>query len=233
MTSSSLSIRRTRQIAFASAAARQGAGACLGVAGAVILLAIITAEALYPVAYSTHGSEISDLGGTRPPEGLVFQPSAAIFDSSMIVVGLLLVAGAVLVQRVFGRRSVALPIAILGLSAFGVGIFPGNTGTPHALAAMATFISGGVAALTSSRVAHGPFRLLFAVLGAITLVTLGSYLLLGDASPIAGLGIGGIERWIVYPVVVWVIAFGGYVAGPGEAGVRAGPDDHAEAPLLG
>lgn len=51
-------------------------GTLMFVAGVVILMGIITAEALYPVTYTTSGNEISDLGGTRPPEALVFQPSS-------------------------------------------------------------------------------------------------------------------------------------------------------------
>ena len=51
-------------------------GTLMFVAGIVILMGIITAEALYPVTYTTSGNEISDLGGTRPPEALVFQPSS-------------------------------------------------------------------------------------------------------------------------------------------------------------
>lgn len=44
-------------------------------------------------------------------------------------------------------------------------------------------------------------------------MTLGTYLALGDASPMAPLGIGGVERWIVHPVVLWITAFGGYLSG--------------------
>jgi len=189
------------------------AGLLLSVAGGVILMGIITAEALYPATYATGTNEISDLGGTRPPAGIVLQPSATIFDTSMVLVGLLLAAGAIFVQRAFRLRSVSLPIGVLGIAAFGVGIFPGNTGAPHAICAMGTFLAGGIAALTSGRVASGPFRLLLVLLGMITLGVLVTYLLLGDSHPMTPLGVGGIERWIVYPVVIWTIAFGGFLAG--------------------
>jgi hypothetical membrane protein len=188
-------------------------GSLLAVAGAVILLGIISAEALYPGTYSTGTNEISDLGGTRPPNSIVVQPSATIFDGSMLVVGVLITAGAWFVHHAFGRRSVTIPMAVLGIAAFGVGVFPGNTGAPHAICAMVTFVAGGVAAITSARVVSGPFRWLPVTLGTITLAVLVSYLLLGDAHPMSPMGVGGIERWIVYPVVVWVILFGGYLAG--------------------
>ena len=188
-------------------------GALLAAAGAAILLGIITAEALYPGAYSTGANEISDLGGTRPPDSVVYQPSAAIFNLSMVAVGIMVIIAAWYAHRAFGRRSVTIPIAVLGLGALGVGLFPGNTGNPHAVFAMVTFVAGGVAAISASRVASGPFRWVSTALGAVSLLTLVGYMLLGDATPMAELGIGGIERWIVYPVILWIVAFGGYLSG--------------------
>ena len=39
----------------------------------------------------------------------------------------------------------------------------------------------------------------------------------GDATPLVDeLGDGGIERWVAYPVVLWLVAFGGYLAGRGS-----------------
>ncbi|MGA7075380.1 MAG: hypothetical protein WBZ42_02365 [Halobacteriota archaeon] len=36
----------------------------------------------------------------------------------------------------------------------------------------------------------------------------------GDADPVfAVIGNGGAERWIVYPSVLWVTGFGGYLIG--------------------
>ena len=191
-------------------------GLLLTVAGATILMGIITAEALYPATFTTGGNEISDLGGTRPPDSRIFQPSAAIFDVSMIAIGILVIAASWFVDRAFGRRSVTIPMTVLGIGALGVGLFPGNTGNPHAIFAMVTFVAGGVAAISAARVASGPFRLVSLVLGAASLVTLVTYMVVGDAGPMASLGIGGIERWIVYPVVLWVVAFGGYLSGRGD-----------------
>jgi hypothetical membrane protein len=197
-------------------------GALLTIAGVTILMGIITAEALYPTTFTTGGNEISDLGGTRPPNSLIFQPSAMIFDLSMIAIGVLMIAGSSFVHRVFGRRSVTIPMTVLGIAALGVGLFPGNTGAPHAIFAMVTFVAGGVAAISAARVTPAPFRLISLALGAVSLLTLASYILLGDRSPMAEFGIGGIERWIVYPVILWVIAFGGYLSGRAEGDRTAG-----------
>jgi hypothetical membrane protein len=192
-------------------------GALLFLAGSIILLGIITAEALYPAPYATGANEISDLGGTRPPEGLVLQPSATIFDLSMMVIGVMVIAASLFVHRAFGRRAVTIPILVLGIGALGVGVFPGNTGTPHALFAMTTFVAGGVACLTGAIVTTGPFRYLSILFGAVALLTLGTYIVMGDGAPLAGLGVGGVERWIVYPIVLWITGFGGYMAGRADA----------------
>ena len=217
------SLPSTRRHAWASTRSHvtdlRVAGALLFVAGATILLGIISAEALYPAAYSTATNAISDLGGTEPPNSLIFQPSATVFDGSMMVIGLLVGGGSWFVHRAFRRRSVTLPLTVLGIAALGVGVFPGNTGSPHALFAMTTFIAGGVAAITAAQVVTGPFRYLSVLLGAIALGTLFSYVLLGAASPMAVFGLGGLERWIVYPIVLWVTGFGGYLAGLAD-----GPD---------
>jgi hypothetical membrane protein len=197
-------------------------GALLTVAGVTILMGIITAESLYPNTFTTGGNEISDLGGTRPPNSLVFQPSAMIFDLSMAAIGILVIAGSWFVHRVFGRRSVTIPMTVLGIGALGVGLFPGNTGTPHAIFAMVTFVAGGVAAISAARVTKAPFRLISSLLGAVSLLTLVSYMFLGEGSPMAAFGIGGIERWIVYPVILWVIAFGGYLSGRADGDETAG-----------
>jgi len=47
--------------------------------------------------------------------------------------------------------------------------------------------------------------------GAISLGVLVSYLVLGDAHPMADLGDGGVERWIAYPIVLWIATLGGWL----------------------
>src|SRR4249920_3465733 len=71
------------------------AGALLLIASVVILLGIITAEASYTATYTTFENEISDLGATRPPNSIIYQPSATIFNVTMIVSGLLILCSAI------------------------------------------------------------------------------------------------------------------------------------------
>jgi len=188
------------------------AGALLFTAGAAILMGIITAEALYPAAYSTFENTISDLGGTRPPDSVVLQPSAAIFDITMLVTGAMIIAAAWLVHRAFRRRAVTISLACYGLGVFGIGVFPGNT-TPHPLIAMFVFVAAGVAAILAYKVEPPPLRQISMALGAITLASLvlGSFFL--EWGPVAELGEGGIERWIAYPAMLWLTVFGGWLMG--------------------
>ncbi len=189
------------------------AGALLFLAGAAAFMGIITAESLYPSGYTTGGSMISDLGGTEPPNSVVVQPSAAIFDTTMMVTGILIIVGTVSVYAAYRRKSLAIPLVLFGVGALGVGVFPGHTGGVHQLFAQLTFMSGGIAAILSYRSITAPLRYISAGLGAIALVNLSAYIVLQDGWFVAGLGLGGLERWIAYPVVLWVIGIGGYLLG--------------------
>jgi hypothetical membrane protein len=201
-------------------------GVLFFVAGTVILMGIITGEALYQGAYRTDENTISDLGGSRPPESVVLQPSASIFDTTMIVAGLMILVGAYLVQRGLRRPGVTVPAGLLGAGVLGVGLFPGNT-DPHVLFALLTFIAGGVAAVCSYKIVSSPIRYVFVVLGSVALAALLLGLFLIEWGPVAELGEGGIERWVAYPVVLWLVGIGAYLAAAG--GVAAPAADAAVA----
>ena len=191
------------------------AGALLVLAGCVALMGIISAETFYP-GYSTARNAISDLGASEPPNSVILQPSATIFNLTMIVTGLLVLASALVLGRAGFVWVATLPLGLFGLGALLVGIFPGNWGTVHALSALLTFVAGAVAAIAAAPVVRPPFRYMAPVLGAISLLTLVSFYVLGDSSPMLALGEGGLERWIAYPVLLFVLAFGGYLMGDAE-----------------
>jgi hypothetical membrane protein len=188
------------------------AGALLFLAGVVVFMGIITAEALYP-GYSTSANTISDLGGTPPPESLIVPPSAAVFDAAMIIAGLLALAGVALIQRVFRDWWVTIPLAIFAIGVLGVGIFNGTWGIVHALFALFAFVGGGVSAILSARIEDSPFREISVILGVISLITLALVFIQAPGGLVAILGIGGAERWVAYPVALWVTGFGGYLLG--------------------
>lgn len=192
------------------------AGVLFFLAGAISLMGIITAETFYPAGYSTSTNEISDLGSTRPPNSVIHQPSAVIFNTTMIVTGLMILSGVYFVQKVHKKPLASIPLGLLGLGALGVGIFPGNVYPWHGLFSLLTFFSGGIAAITSSKIVIPPFSHLGIIFGAITLFGLFSAIFLGNPfTPI--LGAGGVERWVAYPIILWLIGFGGYLLGTQSA----------------
>lgn len=214
-------IRMPAQRSATSQRYQRPAGALLASAGAIALMAIITAEALYPAVYDTTANTISDLGATLPPDSVVRQPSAMIFDVAMIVIGLMIMAGAALLQRALGRKALTVMLGLFGLGAFGVGVFPGNHLAPHQLFAMTAFISGGTAAVIAAGVLPSPIRQLSVALGVVSLVSFLLAMFLLEWSPVEELGEGGIERWIVYPVILWLAMFGGALMA--RAGLLSAP----------
>jgi hypothetical membrane protein len=193
-------------------AARSLAGLLLLIAGSAVVLGIATAEALYPADYDVHRNTVSDLAAMRPDD-IVRQPSAAIFNTTMIVSGALIVTAAVLLYRSRAGLLATLPVAGLGLGMIGVGVFPGNTVMAvHQLVSIATFLCGGVAAILTARLSSRVLRPVHVVLGAIALTFLIGYTVLGELAVFDRLGEGGVERWIVYPVVLWIVIFGAGLA---------------------
>ena len=192
------------------------AGLLLVLARATILMGIITAEAVYPVVYTTHENEISDLGATRPPDSILRQPSATVFNSIMVASGAFILAGSYMLHRAFRSKRVTISTALLGVGVLGVGVFPGNVEGFHPLFALIAFTSAGIAAILSAHVQSLPFRYVSRTLGLLTLGAL-AVGLFGENSPIFDeLGDGGVERWIAYPALLWLVAFGGYLAAVGS-----------------
>jgi hypothetical membrane protein len=176
-------------------------------------MGIITAETKYPIfRHYTTRQEISDLGGTRPPQGLVTQPSAMIFDTIMLIVGALLLVGAFALWRLYRDRLLAVVSTLFGAGAFLVGVFPGNT-TPHPFVALIAFVFAPLTAIVVFRVTSGPFRFISLSMGLLSLVAL-------------IVGIGGTERWQVYSIVLWLTVYGGYLLASGH-GMQ--PDRHSPA----
>jgi hypothetical membrane protein len=103
----------------------------------------------------------------------------------------------------------ALPVGLLGLGMLGVGIFPGNTiMAVHQMVSLATFLSGGVAAVLTARLQVRSLRPVHAALGGVALAFLIGYTFFGELAVFAELGEGGVERWIVYPVALWMVVLG-------------------------
>ena len=192
------------------------AGALLFSAGVLAFLGIITAETLYP-GYSTSQNMISDLGATEPPNSIIVQPSSTIFGAAMAVSGLLIAASAYFIHYVFRKQAVTIPLGLFGTGVLGVGIFNGSYGDLHGIFALMTFFMGGISAITSYRIERAPLSYFSVILRGIALLNLFLYYIMGNASPFAAFGFGGLERWIAYPILLWITGFGGYLMGHSSA----------------
>jgi hypothetical membrane protein len=185
---------------------RKIAGLLLFVGGVQCLLGIIVAEALYP-GYSTSENYISDLG---------VGPSALIFNSSVFLLGVFGVAGVYFIQRAFNSRLFSVLLAMTSIGAMGVGLFTEDAGMIHGLFSLITFLFAGISAIVSYKLEKPPLSYVSAILGIMSLLAL----VLFASGIYLGLGKGGMERMIAYPVLLWAIGFGGYVAGMGTSTTR-------------
>jgi len=196
---------------------RTVAGLLIFVAAAQFFVGMLVAESVYP-GYSISANYISDLGATCTDTGcVIYQPAATVFNSSVILLGVFAVIGAYLIWRASKMKVLPILLVLTGVGAMGVGLLPETAGAVHSVVSLIAFVSAGVSALWSFTVMKSPFRYVSVVLGVMGLVALGLYI----ARVTLGLGVGGMERMIVYPELFWAIGFGTYLMGPAPAGASA------------
>jgi len=157
-------------------------------------------------AYSVSVNFVSDLGATCR-SSCTIPPSAWLFDISTALLGLLLLVGAYFLHRAFRWKPATGLVALAGIGALGVGLFPETAGILHAISSFIAFLFGGLSAVVTAKFEKKPMSYLSIILGlaslaAISLFVGGIYL---------GLGVGGMERMIVYPVLLWAVGFGGHM----------------------
>ncbi|MBU7013800.1 MAG: DUF998 domain-containing protein [Theionarchaea archaeon] len=182
--------------------ARKVAGALLFFGGLESIVLMVVAEALYP-GYSVAENYISDLG---------VGSTALIFNTSMIVLGAVVLVGAYFLHKAFKFTVFTVFLVITGVGAAGVGLFPENMGLLHGISALLTFLFGGLSAVLSYRLQKPPLSYFSLVLGVITLVALVFFM----AEIFIGLGPGGMERMVAYPALLWGTGFGGFLMGSAE-----------------
>ena len=187
-------------------------GTLLFLAGSIALMGIITAEALYPsgTGYTTFSNEISDLGATRQPNSVSFEPSSTIFNTVMWLSGLMILTATFFQHKHFKKLHFTIPVTLFGLGLFGVGIFPGNIRPYHGMSAMLAFLTGGVSAIAASKIVEFPYKYVGILLGVISLTTW-FMAVFSPATLMQHIGIGGIERWVAYPLMLWLTGIGGYL----------------------
>lgn len=167
------------------------AGLLIFIGIAQFLIFMNVAAYLYP-GYSVSENYISDLG---------VGPSAYIFNSSIIILGILGITGSYLLYKEGIDKVFVFLLFMASIGAAGVGVFPENMGILHTIPSFITFLFAGFGALYSYRVDSSKLRYIWLVMGVISLAAL----LLFASKNYMGLGKGGMERMIVYPVFVWLL----------------------------
>lgn len=180
-------------------AAGKVAGALFFIAASQFVLGMVVAEARFTnYSYSISANYISDLG---------VGPSAMIFNSSVFLMGLLILIGAYFVQRAFNFKLLTVLLILTAIGTIGVGVFTENSGNAHGVVSLIAFLFGGLSSIASYKLVKRPFSVIAVILGLMALGALGLY----GAQIYLGLGVGGMERMIVYPILMWGAGFGGYL----------------------
>ena len=186
---------------------RKVAGTLVLVGEAQFVLGMLIAEAIYP-GYSISQNYISDLE---------VGPAASVFNSSVFLLGLMVVGGAYFVHRIFRNRPVTTLLVLSGIGAMGVGIFPEDSPVMHEIVSDVAFIFGGLAPIAACKLQKKPLNYLSIAMGLLSLCALillsAQYSFGLGEQYFLGLGPGGMERMIVYPILLWETAFGGYLIG--------------------
>lgn len=121
---------------------------------AQFLLLLAASEALNP-GYSVAANAVRDLGVGE---------AALIFNTSIITFGAVSAGAAYLLRKRLGQL---LPVcmALAGIRAICVELFPETLGLLHYLSALTAFLFGGIAAIVSSHKVLPIFSYLFVILG--------------------------------------------------------------------
>jgi len=167
--------------------------------------------------FSLSRNTISDLGNTTCGKfngRNVCSPLHSLMNVSFVVLGLAMIGGSLLVCRYMPTTKFQavgfVSIAIGGVGAVMVGIFPENTiPALHGIGAALPFLIGNIGLLILGFSLGGPVALrIYTVLsGSVALIFLAFY----ASSHFVGLGEGAIERVVAYPQTVWLIVLGIYV----------------------
>jgi hypothetical membrane protein len=167
--------------------------------------------------YSLTNNYISDFGAVHCAvfhQGYVCSPWHDVFNVSIVLLGIFLILGVLLIPTAFPRRSssrlgLAL-LALAGIGAIGVGLSPEDVNlTVHMVSALLAFAGGALALIVLGFAMFRDtrwdgFRVYSMLSGLVSLVAL----VLFVAKTYGPLGVGGMERLIVAPILLWSIVVG-------------------------
>ena len=168
------------------------------------ILGIILSEILYP-GYNASLQTISSLG---------VGPSAVVFNTSILLLGVLGLTGMYFFHQVYNSNLFSILLGLAYVGAIGVGLFTEDPATfnLHVIFSFIAYVFGGIAAITSYKQQKQPMSHFSVILGAFSLVAI---VLLASGNYL-GLGLGGIERMVAYPLLLWLVGFGSQLISKNE-----------------
>jgi hypothetical membrane protein len=176
----------------------------------------IVAQAAWTTPYSLIDNRVSDLGNTScgrtMANALICSPLHAEMNATFVVTGALILVGLFLTRAVWPRRrlttwGLAL-LAVAGAGTILIGLSPENVNVPLHVAGALNIPAGNVAmillglAIWRDRPAMAKFSVLAGVVGLLGMLA-GPFLIF-----LTGHGGGLAERMALYPLIIWLIAFG-------------------------
>src|SRR5205807_1064808 len=164
---------------------RQWAGLFLLVGTTQFAIGMIIAEAVDP-SYSVSTNYISDLG---------VRAGAVIFNTSIILLGITILATSWLLLRAFKDPILMIPVLLAGVGAVGVGVFTEAFGFLHTIVSFITFLFAGLSAILAFLILRPPLSYVSLFLGFGSLAALGLLIL----NNCLGIVTGGVERGTVSP----------------------------------
>ena len=196
---------------------KKTAGLLLFVGSAQFVLSAIIAEALD-----------TEYKFSQPMNWLGGGSAAALFNSSLFLLGLFTIVSAYLIQRAF--KSVQprfnnllfwFLMTMMGVGAAGISIFNETFGTAHVIAVRTFWVFAVPSVIMSYKFQKKPFAYVSVILGVLILAAIIIFL-----SPVndLGLGRGGMQRMIQYPVLLWALGFGAHLAGDSSGTDKAGKE---------
>ena len=184
------------------------AGLLLFAGSAQFVIAAIIAEAL--------DTEYTFL---QPMNWLGDGSAAIIFKSSVFLLGLLIVIAAFLInkplmQQPFMSKLFWFVLTMTGIGALGMGLFNEASGLAHTIAVRVFWLFAIPATLLSYSFQKKPFAYVSIALGLLILVATLLFLSAAYSGPafFLGIGRGGMQRMIQYPILLWLMGFGAHLS---------------------
>jgi hypothetical membrane protein len=191
---------------------RKIAGILLFVGAAQFVLAAIITEALD-----------KEYIFAQPMNWLGSGSAGAIFNTSFFLLGILVIISAFFIQRMFSsvhskfnNRFFWFLMTMTGIGAAGLGIFNESFGDAHIFIVRLFWVFAIAAAVFSYSFQKKPFAYLSVIWGVLILTAVIIFLSTVYISPAInnlGLGRGGMQRMIQYPIFLWLLGFGAHLAG--------------------